>query len=71
MAGVPSVIATAYDVDDAEAPRTMRLLHAFLRNGDDAAEALRKTTLLELRAARGVPLSLRFQAIGGAGALIQ
>lgn len=42
MAGVPSVIATAYDVDDAEAPRTMRLLHAFLRNGDDAAEALRK-----------------------------
>jgi Uncharacterized protein conserved in bacteria len=71
MAGVPTVIATSYDLDDAEAPQTMRLLHSFLRNGEDAAEALRKTTLIELRSARGVPLSIRFQAVGGASALIQ
>ncbi|HYC92029.1 MAG TPA: CHAT domain-containing protein [Thermoanaerobaculia bacterium] len=70
-AGVPTVIATSYDLDDAEAPPTMRLLHTFLRNGDDAAEALRKTTLAELRSRRSAPLSLRFQAVGGAGALIQ
>jgi tetratricopeptide (TPR) repeat protein len=71
VAGVPTVIATSYDLDDAEAPATMRLLHTFLRNGDDAAEALRKTTLLELRSARGMPLSIRFQAVGGASALIK
>ena len=69
-AGVPTVIATSYDLDDAEAPPTMRLLHTFLRNGDDAAEALRKTTLAELRSGRGVPLSVRFQAVGGTRALI-
>jgi hypothetical protein len=44
--------------------------HAFLRKGDDAAEALRKPTLIELRSGRGVPLSVQFQAIRGAGALI-
>jgi tetratricopeptide (TPR) repeat protein len=71
IAGVPTVIATSYDLDDAEAPATMRLLHTFLRNGDDAAEALRKTTLIELRTARGMPLSIRFQAIGGASGLIK
>jgi CHAT domain-containing protein len=71
IAGVPTVIATSYDVDDAEAPRTMRLLHTFLRNGHDAAEALRQTTLIELRSGRAVPLSIRFQAVGGASALIQ
>jgi tetratricopeptide (TPR) repeat protein len=71
MAGVPTVIATSYDLDDAQAPPTMRLLHTFLRNGDDAAEALRKTTLVELRARRGVPLSIRFQAVGGVSALVR
>ncbi len=71
LAGVPTVIATSYDLDDAEAPPTMRLLHTFLRNGDDAAEALRKTTLIELRSARGVPLSIRFQAVGGTSGLIR
>jgi hypothetical protein len=71
MAGVPAVIATSYDLDDAEAPRTMHLLHTFLRNGDDPAEALRKTTLIELQSARGAPLSIQFQAIGGASALTQ
>ena len=71
IAGVPTVIATSYDLDDAEAPPTMRLLHTFLDNGDDAAEALRKTTLVELRSARGMPLSVRFQAVGGASALIE
>lgn len=71
VAGVPTVIATSYDLEDAEAPRTMRLLHTFLRNGVDAAEALRKTTLSELGSARGVPLSTRFQAVGGTSALIQ
>lgn len=71
MAGVPTVIATSYDLDDAEAPPTMRLLHTFLRDGDDAAVALRKTTLAELRSGRGVPLSVRFQAVGGTRGLIR
>ena len=71
IAGVPTVIATSYDLDDAQAPPTMRLLHTFIRKGEDAAEALRKTTLTELRSGRGVPLSIRFQAIGGASALIR
>lgn len=70
MAGVPTVIATSYDLDDAEAPPTMRLLHTFLRDGDDAAVALRKTTLAELRSGRGVPLSVRFQAVGGTRELV-
>jgi CHAT domain-containing protein len=70
LAGVPTVIATSYDLDDAEAPPTMRLLHTFLRNGEDAAVALRKTTLAELRSGRGVPLSVRFQAVGGTRELI-
>lgn len=68
-AGVPTVIATAYDLEDAAAPPTMRRLHQFLKNGDDAAQALRKTTIDELRTGRGVPLSIRFQAIGGTSAL--
>jgi CHAT domain-containing protein len=70
MAGVPTVIATSYDLDDAEAPPTMRLLHAFLRDSEDAAVALRKTTLAELQRGRGVPLSVRFQAVGGTRTLI-
>ena len=69
-AGVPAVIASSYDVDDADAPATMRSLHIYLRDGNDAAEALRKTAIEELRRGRGVPLSLRFMAIGGASSLI-
>lgn len=68
-AGVPAVIASSYDVEDADAPATMLLLHTYLHNGDDAADALRKTAIDELRR-RGVPLSLRFMAIGGADSLV-
>jgi tetratricopeptide (TPR) repeat protein len=70
-AGVPTVIASSYDVDDTDAPATMRRLHLFLQNGEDAAEALRKTTLAEIQAGRGFPVSLRFHAIGGTRSLIQ
>lgn len=70
IAGVPAVIASSYDVDDTDAPATMRHLHTYLRDGDDAAGALRKTTIDELRRGRGVPLSLRFMAIGGAASLV-
>ncbi len=70
-AGVPTVIASSYDVDDTDAPATMRRLHMYLQNGEDAAEALRKTTLAELQAGRGFPVSLRFHAIGGTGSLVQ
>lgn len=52
-AGVPAVIASPYDVDNAEAPATMRRLHTYLRGGDDAADALRKTTIDELCRGRG------------------
>lgn len=38
-AGVPAVIASSYDVDDADAPATMRRMHTYLRDGDDAADA--------------------------------
>ncbi len=70
IAGVPAVIASSYDVVDADAPATMRRLHTYLRDGDEAAEALRKTAIDELRRGRGVPLSLRFMAIGGAESLV-
>jgi CHAT domain-containing protein len=69
-AGAPAVIASSYDVDDTDAPATMRRLHTYLRDGDDAANALRKTTIDELRRGRGVPPSLRFMAIGGASSLV-
>jgi len=69
-AGVPAVIASSYDVDDSDAPATMLRLHTYLRDGDDAADALRKTAIEELRRGRGVPLSLRFMAIGGADSLV-
>jgi CHAT domain-containing protein len=69
-AGVPAVIASSYDVDDSDAPATMRRLHTYLRDGGDAADALRKTTIEELRRGRGVPPSLRFMAIGGAASLV-
>lgn len=70
-AGVPTVIASSYDVDDAEAPATMRRLHTLLRDGGDAAEALRETTIEELKSGRGVPLSIRFHAIGGSRSLVR
>jgi len=70
-AGAPVVIASSYDVDDAEAPATMQRLHMFLQDGDDAAEALRKTAVAELRRGRGVPLSIRFMAIGGTSSLVK
>ncbi len=69
VAGVPAVIASPYDVDDADAPATMYRLHTYLRDGADAADALRRTTIDELHRGRGVPLSLRFMAIGGAAPL--
>lgn len=70
-AGVPTVIASSYDVDDGESPATMRRLHTFLRDGDDAADALRKTIIEELKIGRGHPLSLRFLAIGGSASLVR
>jgi len=69
MAGVPAVIASSYDIDDNDAPATMKRLHTYLQAGDDAASALRKTTIDELSRGRGVPLSIRFMAIGGAASL--
>jgi CHAT domain-containing protein len=70
-AGVPMVIASSYDIDDADAPATMRRLHTFLRDGDDAPEALRKTVLAELKTRRSVPLSLRLHALGGSRTLVR
>jgi hypothetical protein len=49
----------------------MRRLHTFLRDGDDAPEALRKTVLAELKTGRSVPLSLRLHALGGATSLVR
>ncbi|HUR82214.1 MAG TPA: CHAT domain-containing protein [Thermoanaerobaculia bacterium] len=69
VAGVPSVIASSYDVDDTDAPATMVRLHTYLRDGNDAAQALRKTTIDELHRGRAVLLSLRFMAMGGTASL--
>lgn len=70
-AGVPAVIASSYDVEDAAAPATMRRLHLFLRNGDDPAEALRKTAIAELQRGREVPLAMRFMTMGGTSSLVR
>lgn len=70
-AGAPVVVATSNDVDDAEVPRVMVRLHTFLRDGDDAAAALRKTIMFERSAGRPLPLSLRFLATGGTSSLIR
>jgi len=70
-AGVPVVIASANDVDDAEAPRTMVRLHRFLRDDDDAAAALRHTILFERMTEQRLPLSLRFLALGGTKWLVE
>jgi CHAT domain-containing protein len=70
-AGASSVLATSYGVEDSEAPATMRRLHEHLQRGEDAAEALRNTALEELHKGRGVPLAVRFQAIGGVSSLVR
>jgi CHAT domain-containing protein/tetratricopeptide (TPR) repeat protein len=70
-AGAPTVIATTNNVDDAEAPRLMVRLHTFLRDGDNAAVALRKTIMLERSAQQSLPISLRFLAIGGTPSLVR
>jgi CHAT domain-containing protein len=70
-AGVPTVIASATDVDDEEAPGTMKRLHRFLANGDDAAEALRKTAQEDRRDGKVVPLSIRLLVMGGSRSLVR
>lgn len=73
-AGVPTVVASATDVDDAAAPRTMKRLHSFLLDGGDAAEALRSTARLD-REEEGqkekVPLSIRLLVMGGTRSLVR
>lgn len=70
-AGVPAVVASATDIDDREAPDTMRRLHDFLTEGDGAAEAVRKTVLRDLRAGRPLPLSLRLLVYGGSESILR
>ena len=70
-AGVPTVIASSADVADDKAPRTMRQLHEFLRDGSDPAEALRKTVMQERAEGQAVPLSLRFLVMGGSRLLVR
>ena len=41
------------------------------RDGDDAAEALRKTALFDLEAGRIAPLSIRLLVVGGSRALVR
>ena len=71
MAGVPVVIASANEVDDAETPQVMLQLHAFLRLEYDAAAALRATINFERSNGKQVPLSVRFLAVGGASSLVR
>lgn len=70
-AGVPTVVASATDVDDAEAPPTMLRLHSFLSDGGDAADALRRTARLDRQQGKKVPLSIRLLVMGGSQALVR
>lgn len=71
-AGAPTVIASDTDIDDAEAPRTMRRLHSFLSEGFDAAEAVRRTALLDLQEkSNRVPLSIRLLVHGGSRSVLR
>jgi CHAT domain-containing protein len=47
-AGVPAVVASYWDVDDAPAARLSRRFHSFLARGDDPAAALRNAQLQSL-----------------------
>lgn len=69
-AGSSVVIASATDIDDAEARSTMRLLHSFLAEGADPAQAVRQTVLLDLKKGRRVPLSLRMLVYGGSRSVL-
>ncbi len=70
-AGVQTVVASATDVDDAEAPETMVRLHRFLAEGADVADALRKTAQMDRKAGKAVPLSIRLMVMGGSRSLVR
>jgi CHAT domain-containing protein/tetratricopeptide (TPR) repeat protein len=72
-AGVPTVVASATDVDDAAAPPTMRRLHSFLLDGGDAAGALRRTVQWDRQDGKPVPvpLSIRLLVMGGTRSLVR
>jgi CHAT domain-containing protein len=69
-AGVPSVVASLWDVDDEATVELMRALHQRLRRGVDSARALREAQLEMLRARRTsgstADVWAAFQVIGGA-----
>jgi hypothetical protein len=49
VAGVPAVIGTLWDIDDAEAAPLMRVLHEELAKGETPAKALRDAQLAAIR----------------------
>jgi tetratricopeptide (TPR) repeat protein len=70
-AGVPTVIASATDITDAEAPATMLRLHSLLKDGDDAADAVHRLASLDRQKGKAVPLSIRLLVLGGSHSLVR
>jgi CHAT domain-containing protein len=70
-AGAVAVIASATNVDDADSLRTMRRVHSFLAHGSDAAEAVRRTVMLDLAEGNRTPLSIRLIVHGGSHSVVR
>jgi CHAT domain-containing protein len=64
IAGVPAVVGTLWDIDDAEAAPLMRVLHDELAKGVAPAEALRTAQLAAIREGRPVEQWAAFAVTG-------
>lgn len=64
VAGVPAVVGTLWDIDDAEAAPLMRVLHEELAKGVAPADALRAAQLAAIRDGRPVEQWAAFAVTG-------
>lgn len=64
VAGVPAVVGTLWDIDDAEAAPIMRALHEELARGADPGDALRAAQLAAIRDGRPVHQWAAFAVTG-------
>lgn len=74
-AGVPTVVASVFDLDDSGSAALMESLHGELRNGIDPATAARDAVLPAIRDARGrirVPMEWpNITVVGGSDAMVR
>ncbi len=64
IAGVPAVVGTLWDIDDANAAPIMRVLHEKLAKGTEPADALRAAQLAAIREGRPVKEWAAFAVTG-------